>query len=62
MFGIDTGPVMTAGRRQHYPGEAPGTHPAPESVTGPYLYAMGPDAAGQSPLVLRQGLTSSGAT
>ncbi|TAL84334.1 MAG: SDR family NAD(P)-dependent oxidoreductase [Rhodanobacter sp.] len=53
IFGVDTGPVMTAGRHQHYPGEAPDAHPYPDSVTGPYLYAMGPAAAGHSPLWLR---------
>ena len=53
VFGIDPGPVLTAGRRQHFPGEAPGAHPAAADVTGPYLYAMGPDAARSSPLLLR---------
>lgn len=53
VFGIDTGAVMTPGRRLHYPGEPGGAHPAPDEVTGPYLYAMGPQARGRSPLVLR---------
>lgn len=53
LFGIDTGPVMTQGRRQHYPGEASDAHPMPEQVTGPYLYAMGPQAHPYSPLLLR---------
>ena len=53
VFGIDSGAVMTPGRRLHYPGEASNAHPQPEQVTGPYLYAMGPHARGHSPLVLR---------
>lgn len=52
VFGVDTGPVLTPGRRLHYPGEAVDAHPRPEHVTGPYLYAMGPEAAGLSPLLL----------
>lgn len=53
VFGIDTGPVMTPGRHQHYPGEEADIHPRPEQVTGPYLYAMGPESRGRSPLLLR---------
>ncbi len=53
IFGVDTGAVMTPGRRVHYPGEAIDAHPRPEQVTGPYLYAMGTDARGHSPLILR---------
>lgn len=53
LFGIDTGAVMTPGRRQHYPGEAIDAHPLPERITGPYLYAMGPEARAYSPLLLR---------
>ena len=53
VFGIDTGAIMTPGRRLHYPGEAAGTHPSPDEVTGPYLYAMGPQARERSPLLLR---------
>lgn len=52
VFGIDTGPVATAQRRQHYPGEPVNTHPAPERVIGPYLYALGPDARGLSDVIL----------
>ncbi len=52
IFGIDTGAVLTPGRRQHYPGEAPDAHPEPQRVTGPYLYAIGPEARGFSPLLL----------
>lgn len=51
--GIDPGPVMTPGRRQHYPGEHPDAHPFPEDVVGPYLFAMGPDARGSSGRILR---------
>lgn len=54
VFGIDTGPVMTPGRRRHYPGEQPGLHPEPEAVVGPYLYALGPDSAGCTGVVLRR--------
>jgi len=53
VMGVDPGPVATAERRRHHPGERPDTHPPPESVIGPYLYAMGPDARGRSNLVLR---------
>ncbi len=53
VFGVDPGPVHTPGRRQHFPGEAPGTHPDAAAVVGPYLYAMGPDAGRDSPLLLR---------
>ena len=52
VFGIDTGPVLTPGRRLHYPGEATDAHPSPDRVTGPYLYAMGSEAMGRSPLLL----------
>ena len=55
VFGVDTGPVLTSGRRQHYPGEAVDAHPQPERVTGPYLYAVGPEAKGRSPLLLGGG-------
>jgi NAD(P)-dependent dehydrogenase (short-subunit alcohol dehydrogenase family) len=46
--GIDTGPVMTADRQRHYPGEQHGTHPAPAEVVGPYLWALArrPDSEG----------------
>lgn len=53
VVGIDTGPVMTPGRSRHYPGEQADAHPQPQAVVGPYLYALGPDAAGRSGLVLR---------
>lgn len=51
VLGIDPGPVMTAERRKHYPGEHPEAHPQPESVVGPYLFALGPEGAGLSGLV-----------
>ncbi len=52
VMGIDTGPVETHGRRQNYPGEDPNLHPAPETVVGPYLWALGPNSAGHTGLVL----------
>lgn len=55
VIGIDPGPVMTPGRRQHYPGEKPDAHPSPEDVIGPYLFAMGPDARAFSGRVFRNG-------
>lgn len=54
VFGVDTGPVMTPGRRKHYPGEQPDTHPLPEAVVAPYLYALGPDSAGKTGIVIRR--------
>lgn len=42
--GIDTGPVRTRFRAQHYPAENPAGLPIPEQVTGPYLYLLGPEA------------------
>ncbi|MGH8318492.1 MAG: SDR family NAD(P)-dependent oxidoreductase [Steroidobacteraceae bacterium] len=53
VIGIDTGPVQTAERRRHYPGESEGKHPPANAVVGPYLYAMGPDAGKRSGLILR---------
>ena len=52
VFGIDTGPVATAQRQQHYPGERPDAHPSPQHVIGPYLYALGPDARHRSDVIL----------
>lgn len=52
VLGIDPGPVETLGRRQNYPAERPESHPGPEAVVGPYLWALGPASAGQSGLVL----------
>lgn len=55
VFGVDTGPVATSERRRHYPGELPDTHPPPESVVGPYLYAMGGEARGFTDFILARG-------
>lgn len=52
VFGVDPGPVSTAERRRHYPGELPGTHPEPESIVGPYLYGMGAEARGFTDFIL----------
>ncbi len=54
VFGIDTGPVATAERQRHYPGEPRDAHPVPAAVVGPYLYALGPDARGLTNVVLRK--------
>ena len=40
---IDPGAVRTAMRQAAYPGENPKTLPTPESLTGAYLYLLGPD-------------------
>ena len=53
VIGIDTGPLMTAERRRHYPGEALHAHPPARSAAPVYLYAMGPDARGRSNPILR---------
>ncbi len=41
---IDTGPLRTQMRKSNYPGEDMSTLALPESVVGPYLYFMSPDA------------------
>ena len=41
---IDTGPLRTQMRKMNYPGEDMEKLARPESVVGPYLYFMGPDA------------------
>ncbi|MFN2348869.1 MAG: SDR family NAD(P)-dependent oxidoreductase [Thioalkalivibrio sp.] len=51
--GVDTGPVRTQMRTQHYPGENPNNNPAPESVVAPYLYFLGPDAGRTSGEIVR---------
>jgi len=51
--GVDTGPVRTQMRAQHYPGENPNNNPAPESVLAPYLYFLGPDAGRTSGEIVR---------
>jgi NAD(P)-dependent dehydrogenase (short-subunit alcohol dehydrogenase family) len=43
---LDPGIVRTALRARLYPGEDPSGLPGPESVTGNYLYLLGPDAGG----------------
>ena len=53
VIGIDTGPVNTAERRMHYPGEPADSHPSPDSVIGPYLYAMGPEAGKRCGVIVR---------
>jgi hypothetical protein len=35
-------------RARAYPAENPNTLPAPETLTGAYLYLLGPDSAGVS--------------
>jgi len=44
--GIDPGGVRTGLRARLYPGEDPGRLPDAETVTGSYLYLLGPDALG----------------
>ena len=58
IFGVDTGPVMTPGRRQNYPGEAIDAHPYPDTVVGPYLYAMGSEASGHTEFILKNEATA----
>ena len=41
---IDPGAVRTAMRQAAYPAEDPQTLPTPESLTGTYLYLLGPDS------------------
>ena len=41
---IDPGAVRTAMRQAAYPAEDPQTRPTPESLTGAYLYLLGPDS------------------
>jgi NAD(P)-dependent dehydrogenase (short-subunit alcohol dehydrogenase family) len=43
---IDPGIVRTGLRARLYPGEDPTSLPDPESVTGTFLYLLGPDAQG----------------
>lgn len=45
---INPGKVRTTMRLQAYPGEDPETLPAPDSITTPYLYLLGPDSRGVS--------------
>jgi len=41
---INPGRTRTTMRAAAYPGEDPGTVPAPEEIVAPYLYLMGPDS------------------
>jgi NAD(P)-dependent dehydrogenase (short-subunit alcohol dehydrogenase family) len=43
---INPGRTRTRMRAHAYPAEDPKTVPLPESLTGPYLYLLGPDSAG----------------
>ena len=45
---INPGATRTRMRAQAYPAEDPRKHPAPEQITGPYLYLLGPDSKGVS--------------
>lgn len=41
---LDPGPVRTELRSRAYPGEDPNILPPPESITGTYVYLLGPDS------------------
>lgn len=43
---INPGGTRTAMRQRAYPGEDPSKLPAPEDITGPYLYLLGRDSRG----------------
>jgi NAD(P)-dependent dehydrogenase (short-subunit alcohol dehydrogenase family) len=43
---INPGRTRTRMRAHAYPAEDPKTVPLPESLTGPYLYLLGPDSVG----------------
>ncbi|MCZ6585571.1 MAG: YciK family oxidoreductase [Gammaproteobacteria bacterium] len=45
---INPGSTRTRMRRQAFPAEDPSSLPTPESITGPYLYLLGPDSRGIS--------------
>jgi NAD(P)-dependent dehydrogenase (short-subunit alcohol dehydrogenase family) len=45
---INPGSTRTRMRRQAFPAEDPSSLPTPESITGPYLYLLGPDSRGVS--------------
>lgn len=45
---IDTGPLRTQMRKMNFPGEDIDTLARSESVVGPYLYFMGPDAGNRT--------------
>ena len=43
---INPGGIRTKMRQAAYPTEDPNTPPLPETITGPYLYLLGPDSRG----------------
>jgi len=43
---VNPGPMRTAMRRAAYPAEDPNTLPAPEAVTGAFLYLLSAESAG----------------
>ena len=45
---INPGSTRTAMRRKAFPAEDPESLPTPESITGPYLYLLGPESRGIS--------------
>jgi NAD(P)-dependent dehydrogenase (short-subunit alcohol dehydrogenase family) len=50
---LDPGAVRTALRAQAYPGEDPAALPSPETLTGIYLYLLGPDSRNVNGQALR---------
>ena len=46
--GIDSGPLRTKLRTNHFPGEDVSSLAAPNAIIGPYLYFMGGDAKRQT--------------
>lgn len=42
--GVDTGPLRSRLRAEHYPGENPELNARPEDRVAPYLYLLGPEA------------------
>ena len=44
--GVHPGKVRTDLRTHNYPGINPNEFPAPESITAPFIYFLGPDSAG----------------
>ena len=45
---INPGSARTRMRQKAFPGEDPESLPTPESITGPYLYMLGPESRGVS--------------
>lgn len=52
---IHPGPVRTSTRVLSFPGEHPDSNVHPESIVGPYLYFMGPDAGKRTGEALQLG-------